>query len=118
MSGSTGSWPGDVVPKPCSAERSDQEDRVVVALTGELDIATVDQLSVATSEVPAGALLVIDLANLEFMDSSGLRVLMNLDVRARDEGWSLAISGPQPAVRRLLELSNVGKRIPIRDSAA
>lgn len=118
MPGSAGSPAGDITPRPFSAERSDEEGRVVVTLTGELDMATVGQLSAATADVPAGGSLLIDMAELDFMDSSGLRVLMNLDVRSREEGWSLAVARPRPAVTRLLEISNVHKRIPVLDSPA
>lgn len=103
-------------PDPFSVERTERGRTVVLALTGELDLATAPQLTEAAADVPAGAQLVVDLAELEFMDSSGLRVLMNLDLRARREGWELAVARPQDAVMRLLELSNVRDRIPIRDA--
>jgi phosphoserine phosphatase RsbU/P len=43
----------------------------------------------------------------------GVRMLMNLDLRSRAEGWSLAITRPQPAVARLLRLSGFAERVAI-----
>ena len=102
-------------PEPFSAERSERNGTLVLALRGELDLSSVDRLSEAAADVPPGANVVIDLAALEFMDSAGLRTLMNLDVRAREEGWALALARPQQSVLRLLELSSLEGRIPIRD---
>jgi anti-sigma B factor antagonist len=106
------------VPDPFSVERTESTGTVVLALKGELDLAAVPHLVEAAAEIPAGAQLVIDLADLEFMDSSGLRALMNLDLRARREGWEITLARPQRAVMRLLDLTHVGDRIPIRDAPA
>jgi anti-anti-sigma factor len=50
------------------------------------------------------------------MDSTGLRALMNLDVRGREEGWALSLASPQAPVMRLLKLSGFEERIAIRDA--
>jgi anti-anti-sigma factor len=47
------------------------------------------------------------------MDSSGLKVFMNLDRRSRREGWSLAIENPRGQVLRLLQLCGFEQRLPI-----
>jgi anti-sigma B factor antagonist len=109
---------GATGPDPFSVERTEGDGTVVLALKGELDLATVSQFVEAAADVPPGAKLVIDLTDLEFMDSAGLRALMNLDLRARREGWEISLTRPQRAVMRLLDLSNVGDRIPIRDAPA
>ena len=97
-----------------SVERSEREGTTVLALHGELDISTTDELARAASGIAPGTELVIDLTDLEFMDSAGLRALMNLDLRAREEGWTVSLTSPQPAVLRLLKLSGFEDRIPIR----
>jgi anti-sigma B factor antagonist len=86
---------------------------VVIALSGELDIAGVEQLAAATAAIPTGASVVVDLTELGFMDSTGVRMLMNLDVRSRAEGWRLALARPQPPVERLLRLSGFADRVRI-----
>lgn len=100
---------------PFSVQREDGEGTVVLALAGELDIAGTDRLLDAACAIPAGSSVTADVRELSFMDSSGLRALMNLDIRARDEGWSLTIAGPQPEVRRVLVLCGVEDRISISD---
>jgi anti-anti-sigma factor len=64
-----------------------------VVLTGELDISTYDdaQQQVADAERAAPRLLVIDLAALEFVDSTGVRLILLADQRARQDGRRLAI---------------------------
>lgn len=104
-------------PGSFSVDRSVRESTVVLALQGELDMASAGRLANAATDIAPGSQVVIDLKNLEFMDSSGLRTLMNLDLRARAEGWSIALAGPQPSVRRLLTLTGFEDRIPILDAS-
>lgn len=101
-----------------SVDRAEREGTVVLALHGELDLATVGQLVEAAAGVAPATQLVIDLTDLEFMDSTGLRTLMNLDVRGRAEGWTISLAAPQPQVMRLLKLSGFEDRIQIRDAPA
>ena len=64
-----------------------------VVLSGELDIATLDdaQRQVQAAEAGAPALLVIDLSGLTFVDSSGVRLALLADDRARAAGRRIAI---------------------------
>jgi anti-anti-sigma factor len=94
-------------------ERIEQAEGVRLALSGELDLAGIDQLLGASESVPDGGTLTLDLSGLSFMDSSGLRVFMNLDLRSRREGWSLAIENPSDQVLRLLQLCGFEQRLPI-----
>ena len=65
-----------------------------LALTGELDLAAVPTLEAAIPNLAAGEVLVVDLRDLTFIDSSGIHVLMRLDTAARDDGWSLVLVRP------------------------
>jgi anti-anti-sigma factor len=64
-----------------------------VVLTGELDIATLDdaQRQVENAEVTAPARLVIDMSELTFVDSSGVRLVLMADDRARAAGRRIAV---------------------------
>lgn len=88
-------------------------DRTVeVVLEGELDIATVDdaQHRVAVAERDAPSLLVIDLSALRFVDSSGVRVVLLADDRARAAGRRLAVRlGTGSALRIFATLGLVDK---------
>lgn len=94
-------------------ERIALADRVRLVLSGELDLSGAERVLSAGGNVPEGGALTLDLSALSFMDSSGVKVLMNLDRRSRREGWSLAIENPRDQVLRLLQLSGFDQRLPI-----
>jgi len=91
-------------PERFAIASSRRDGEIVLALRGELDLACVDELSAAAADIPVGTGLVVDLTALDFLDVSGLRALLNLDRRARAEGWNLLLTSPRPAVARLFEL--------------
>jgi anti-anti-sigma factor len=77
-----------------SAEAGDSGPATAeVVLSGELDIATLDdaQRQIEAAEVDAPALLVIDLSGLTFVDSSGVRLALLAHDRARAAGRRIAI---------------------------
>ncbi len=93
------------------------EDSLRLVLTGELDIATAPLLDAALEQAEARspALVLLDLAGVPFIDSSGLRSLIRAADRAAVDGGRLAITGAGPQVRRLFELSGARARLPILD---
>lgn len=85
-----------------------REGVVVAGVTGELDVANAEALERAiAAEVPNDAPgLVLDLAGLSFMDSSGIHVLFHLARRLAEHDQRIAvIAPPGSAPRRVLELS-------------
>lgn len=96
-----------------AVERIDRFDGVSLVLSGELDLAGTDCLLGKAENIPAGGALTLELSGLSFMDSSGLKVLMNLDRRSKRESWSLTIENPRGQVLRLLELCGFDQRLPI-----
>jgi anti-anti-sigma factor len=90
------------------AEESARAGCVVVALRGELDVCTAaDGLSAFTALAAAGASIVVDLAELAFMDCYSLNGLIAVRAQARRAGGDLVLAGPQPVVLRLLVLCDV-----------
>jgi anti-anti-sigma factor len=88
-----------------SAEKSARAGCVVVALRGELDASTAaDGLSALTAAAAAGARVVVDMAELVFMDCCSLSKLMAVRAQVRRAGGDLVLVGPQPIVLRLLVL--------------
>lgn len=80
--------------------------RYVVAAAGELDLAVADGLGAELEPlITPGAVVVLDGSGLTFMDSSGLRVLINASNRAEAAGATFRLVAPQAAVRRVLELA-------------
>jgi anti-sigma B factor antagonist len=80
---------------------------------GELDIATAPRLErVLTQEREPGDRVVLDLADLEFIDSTGLRVIVQAVEASRRAGWELTLRQGPPAVRRVFEISGVLGALP------
>lgn len=86
-----------------------EHGRRVLTVRGELDLATADHLwAMLEPLITPGVLLVLDAAELTFLDSSGLRILLLAGTKASASGATLRLAAPQPAVRRVLELTGVG----------
>jgi anti-anti-sigma factor len=80
---------------------------VSITLTGELDLAGAAQMeaSLAAAEREQPRRLLIDLAQLSFLDSTGLRLLLQADVRAREAGYELVLRPGTPSVQRVFEVT-------------
>lgn len=88
-----------------------------VTPSGELDVATVPLLEreVDAAPVPeANGVIVIDLTELTFMDSSGLHLLLRLNERFPRQ---LRVINGSPSVERILDVSGVRDRLPIISTA-
>jgi anti-sigma B factor antagonist len=79
-------------------------------LNGEIDAHTAPTLAAAMAELPGGV-VTLDVAGVSFMDSSGLRVLMDVTRRARDGGGDLVVAHPTAAIARLVEISGLGEQL-------
>ncbi len=92
----------------------------VIAVSGELDLASSSALEEALTRVIDSSveLVIVDLRELEFMDSTGLSTLVKAHQRADEAGQRFAlIRGPQQ-VQRLLSLTGVAERLELADSPA
>lgn len=113
-----GSYPVPVTEQPAtSIER--HADTLTVALHGEIDVLTVDQVRRALGEAVATGpgQVVVDLADLSFIDSTGLGALVFGFQRARDRGIGLRLSRPTRAVRQILVLSGLLEVIELVEPA-
>lgn len=88
---------------------------VHLILTGELDISTASRLEdgMRRAEADKPELVVLDLQALDFMDSTGLRLLITADTRARQEGRRLAIVQGNEMVQRVMRLTRLDERLTI-----
>jgi anti-sigma B factor antagonist len=94
-----------------------EPDRAVVCLHGELDLASAPLLQSEIENIAGddGA-LVLDLEDLQFIDSTGLRIILATHERSRERGQEFAVTrGPQQ-VQRLLSITRVGEHLHIVDS--
>jgi anti-sigma B factor antagonist len=84
------------------------EHRVVIALHGELDVT--DAASAASALIALAARdceIIVDLAGLEFIDSSGLAALVLARKHARQAGGDLLLAAPQQHVLRVLTITRL-----------
>ena len=90
-------------------ERSDDDGSVRLALGGELDLAVVDALDDRLVKLKrAGRRVRLDLAELEFIDSTGVHELILALADAGRDGWELEIDlHVSETVRRVIELTGV-----------
>jgi anti-sigma B factor antagonist len=87
---------------------SECDGYVVVALRGELDIADAARIAVALVAVAARQpRIVVNLAGLEFLDSSGVAALAHGRKHAWDAGGDLLLAAPQPRVLRVLTITHL-----------
>jgi anti-sigma B factor antagonist len=93
-----------------------QDGVVVLTPTGELDLASQDRLKAPLQDVrnDGTAHIIIDLRTLRFMDSSGLRLLLDAWSEAQLSGRRLSILvGAAGLVRRVLEVSGCDAVLPL-----
>jgi anti-anti-sigma factor len=85
-------------------------DAVTMQLSGEFDMAGCEAFDATVRELHVNGLnaLTIDLAGLTFIDSSGIRSLLETKRRADEEGLALLVRVPKDGqVRQVLELTGV-----------
>jgi anti-anti-sigma factor len=88
-------------------------DRTVLAVHGELDLATVDAVKARLDALRAElAPVVLDLDALEFMDSTGIRLVLQAMQDAQRSGWDFAVTRGSGPVRRLFRAARIDDRLP------
>lgn len=99
--------------------QSDIEDgRLVVRLSGEIDLSNVEGLEGQIEAAIADARdVVIDLAAIEFIDSRGLRLLnrVSASVASRD-GTLVVVAPPSCVARSVLDMTGMSQELAVRDS--
>ena len=82
-------------------------DRTLI-LHGELDIATAPELVEMLERLRHfGHAVALDLAEVTFMDSTGLTTLMDAYTQAESNGWAFSVRRASPAVTRVFDLAGV-----------
>jgi anti-sigma B factor antagonist len=90
----------------------------LIAVTGELDLASAPELEQVLerfTDEPT-ELLVIDLRGVDFMDSTGLSIIVKAHQRFAENGRRLGLVKGSSQVQRLLDLTGVAERLPVADS--
>ena len=92
------------------------DSAVVLRLGGELDLYNADEVRTALGLAIDGgtARIVVDMSEVEFVDSTALGVLIEARSKLGENG--LLIAAPQIETRRTLEVSGLDRHLPVHDS--
>jgi anti-anti-sigma factor len=105
------SWHETYPPFEVTVQRDDE--LATITVRGELDLATAPQLSAAVAEHHDAGLLVLDLTAVTFIDSTGVRLLIQTDRRCARSGSRLMVLAGDGPVRRVLELCKLDGRLTL-----
>ena len=102
-----------------SVETTSHGPAAVVVLRGEFDIAAEEETENALARVLASrpGSLTIDLRELTFLDSTGLRVLLRLRQQCQEHACGLSLIRGAPPVDRVFEISGVASHFTIADGS-
>jgi anti-anti-sigma factor len=100
-----------------SIDESPRPGGVGLALAGDLDMSATFRLEPALDRLLSShrvGEVVLDLGGVDFVDSSGLGLLLTTYERSRQAGTAMAIVGPSPEVERVFRLAGVDDVLPLR----
>jgi anti-anti-sigma factor len=102
---------------PFALERQLSSGVARIAVRGELDLSTGPRLEeeVRRIEAEGPKVLVLDLREVTFFDSTGLQLVLDADVRAREEGRTFVVAPGDGEPRRILELAEVADRLNLEE---
>jgi anti-sigma B factor antagonist len=88
-----------------------------IVIRGDIDVATVAHVELARDQALAGqpAELLIDLREVGFVDSSGLKLLLDTNGQAQREGWTLRLLRPGEAVMTVFVVTGADRHLPFVD---
>jgi len=96
--------------------REERDGAIVLRLAGELDLYNADEIRDALNDaIGSGAgRIVVDMAEVEFVDSTALGVL--IEARSKLGSNGLVLAAPGVETRRTLEVSGLDRHLPVHDS--
>lgn len=99
--------------------RVEPDETVVVTFTGVLDLETIRaaEAAFADAEEHRPKRIVVDLSDVEFIDSTGLRLIVSADARSRREGRLLELVRGPDRVHRVFRMTLMDERLAFIDRA-
>jgi anti-anti-sigma factor len=90
---------------------------VEVPLDGDVDIASAEEIEgrIRSAEAKEPSVILIDLRQVSFLDSSGLRLILGAAIRAEAAGRRLVLVRGPERVQRVFELTNLLSRLEFVD---
>jgi len=104
------------VPATVELTVSEREGETVLSASGELDVNTAPELREHLSRLINGGArqITVDLAEVSFVDSTALSVLVSALKRLRHADGDLALASPNPSVRRVFEITGLTRLFTVR----
>jgi anti-anti-sigma factor len=100
---------------PFSLDSDAHEGRLDLSLHGELDLACTDLLArLGDDEGDDVREVVVDIADLEFIDTAGIRALADVQARNLNRGRTVAVNNPTSLVRKVITLFGRSDMLPAR----
>jgi anti-anti-sigma factor len=101
-------------------QMDNDDGRVVVRLSGEIDLSNVDDLEAEIGGAIAEAQnVVVDLTEIEFIDSRGLRLLKRVSMAvAGREGTLLVVAPASSVARSVLDMTGLSQELDVRDAVS
>jgi anti-anti-sigma factor len=105
------------VPKPLELRTEHDQGTPRLVVSGELDLACAEELESKLKQLESSEpdVLVLDLRELEFMDSTGLRTVIAADARARERGGRLVVVRAPGEVDRVFSLTRMDQHLDLVD---
>jgi anti-anti-sigma factor len=109
--------PQDPPLEPFDIDVVHRDGVVVVRPKGELDLASAPELRKILDELcRQKANVLLELDELTFIDSTGVRLIWDIDAKSRQDGMSLQLTTGPPDVMRVFDLTGLTARLPFRDA--
>ena len=92
---------------------------IIIGLEGEIDHHTADGLKMKIDREykrSNAKNIIFDFGKVEFMDSSGIGMLIGRCKSAEQQGGAVCVASPSPAVRRIIDISGLGKLVQCYNS--
>jgi anti-sigma B factor antagonist len=96
-----------------------ERQAVRVRPVGEMDLATVGVVEAHLAELASAGFkqLMLDLRAVSFLDSTGLRMILQWDARSRADGFEFSLVAGGPTIQRLFDLTGTRERLNFIDAA-
>ena len=100
---------------PIDIERHEDGNGHRIVVRGEIDMTTGDRLEreILAAEERQPPTLLLDLTGVDFLDSTGLQLVLDADIRAREAGRRLVVNAGDGEAARVLALTEVADRLTV-----
>lgn len=97
-------------------EKELEGEKLTVRLNGDLNVLTLPKLQEETNKSLGGVKeLIFDLAEVEYISSSGLRVLLSMESKMRRENGKMILKSVNSSVKEIIRLTGLTKELNFED---